>query len=214
FFRRILHIRGHEKVQPGVLENLAPLLHVGSFQAQHQGQIQFGGLGGFDYAAGQHVHAQDAAEDVNKDGAHVFVAQQNLEGVANRLGISAATDVKKIGRRAAGVLDDVHGGHGQPGAVDQAGNVAVKLDVIQVELGGLDFQRVFFIDVAQFFQVFVPEKRVVVKVDLGIEREQTAVGGGDEWVDLHQRGVRVDEGTIQAGHETHGLADLFTFQAQ
>ena len=40
-------------------------------------------------------------------------------------------------------LDDVHGGHGQAGAVHHAPDVAVQGDVVQVVVGGLDLGLLF-----------------------------------------------------------------------
>src|SRR6266481_529008 len=50
--------------------------------------------------------------------------------------VRAAAHIQKICRRAARVLDDVHGGHGQAGAIDHAGHAAIELDVVQAVLGG------------------------------------------------------------------------------
>ena len=57
----------------------------------------------------------------------------------------AAAHLEEIGRITAEMLDDIHCGHGETRAVDETGNVAVQLDVIQVELARFDFQwRVVF----------------------------------------------------------------------
>ena len=66
---------------------------------------------------------------------------------------------------------------------------------------GLDFERIFFGDVAQLLDVLVAEERVVVEVDLAVEREELVVLGGDEGIDLEQRGVGLDEGLVEAWHE-------------
>ena len=79
---------------------------------------------------------------------------------------------RKFAGDAAGVLDDVHGGHGEAGAVHHAGDVAVELDVVERVLGGFDFERVFFGDVAQVLEFLVAEHGVVVEVDLAVEGEQ------------------------------------------
>ena len=50
-----------------------------------------------------------------------------LDGLGGR----AAADVKEIGRLAAVELDDVHGGHGEAGTVDEAANVAVEFDKVE-----------------------------------------------------------------------------------
>ena len=42
------------------------------------------------------------------------------------------------------------------------------------------------------------EERVVVEVDLGVEREDLAVVGEDEGIDFGERGVGVDESAVRA----------------
>ena len=41
------------------------------------------------------------------------------------------------------------------------------------------------------------EKRVVVEVDLGVEREQASVRSRDERIDLHQRSVSVKKSLVE-----------------
>ena len=65
----------------------------------------------------------------------------------------AAAHVEEVCRAAAEMLDDVHRGHRQAGAVDEAGDVAVELDVIEAELAGLDFQRRFLVQIAHRLDV-------------------------------------------------------------
>ena len=47
---------------------------------------------------------------------------------ATFLGAGAAADIQEVGRLAAKQLDDIHGGHRQPGAVDHAADIAIQLD--------------------------------------------------------------------------------------
>ena len=93
---------------------------------------QITGKQSLDYSGGERIDAQNAAKNIDQHGTHTLVAQQNFKGVRYLLRICAAAHIQKVGRHAARVFDDVHGGHGQPGAVDQAGNIAIELDVIQV----------------------------------------------------------------------------------
>ena len=153
-------------------------------------------------AGGEPVDAQNAAEDVDEDRLHILVGEQDLEGVLDLLLRCAAAHVEKVGRAAAGVLNDVHRGHGQAGAVDHAGDGAVELDVVERILAGLDFERIFFGSVAQGLDVGMAKERVVVEVDLGVEREELVVLGRDEGIDLEQRGVSLDEGLVEALEET------------
>ena len=110
---------------------------------------------------------------------------------------------RKLAGTAAGVLDDVHGGHGEARAVHHAGDGAVQLDVVQAELRGFHFQRVFFVQVAQFEQILVAEQRVVVEIDLGVERVNLAVLGEDERIDFGERGVHR---VVGFGQRHHGRA--------
>ena len=62
---------------------------------------------------------------------------------------------RKFAGLSAGVLDDVHGGHGESRAVHHAGDGAVQLDVVQAEARRLYFERIFFVQIAQFEQILV-----------------------------------------------------------
>jgi len=81
-------------------------------------------------------------------------------------------DIKEIRGGATGVFDDVHGGHGEAGAVDHASNAAIELDVVQAIFGGFDFKRIFLIKVAEFAEILVTEERVVVESHLGVESHE------------------------------------------
>ena len=85
---------------------------------------------------------------------------------------------------------------------------------MRANFGGLDFEGVFFGEVAEFLQVLVAEHGVVVEVDLAVECDELAVLGGDEGVDLHEGGVGFDERFVKAGHEGDGLVDLGGFEAE
>ena len=104
-------------------------------------------------------------------------------------------------------LDDVHGGHGEAGAVDQAADLAVELDVVQLVLGGLDLGRVLLGDVAQGDDVLVAEEGVVVEVHLAVEADELAVLGDDERVDLEQAHVLLDQHAIEAADQLDALID-------
>ena len=41
-----------------------------------------------------------------------------------------ATDIQEVGRLRAGEFDDIHGGHGQTGAVDHVTDIAIQVDVV------------------------------------------------------------------------------------
>ena len=79
-----------------------PCFDVGAFHADDDRHFELQFLCRGHDAAGQHVAAQDAAENIDEDGAHVRIADQNAECVLHLLGGSATADVEKIRRAAAG----------------------------------------------------------------------------------------------------------------
>ena len=103
------------------------------------------------------------------------------------------------------MLDDVHRRHRQTGAVDQAGDVAVQADVVQVELGGGDLAGIFLALVAHRDDVRMAEQRVVVEAELRVQRQHPAVRGGDQRVDLDHRAIERDEELVEIGKQ---LAEL------
>src|SRR5690606_14425467 len=122
--------------------------------------------------------------DVDQDRLHAFVLQHDLEGFGDLLGRSAAAYVQEVGGLATEQLDGVHGGHGQAGAIHQAADVAVELDVGQVELAGFDFGGIFFIEVAVCHDFRMTEQGVRIEVELGVERNNVAGTGKDQRIDF------------------------------
>ena len=98
--------------------------------------------------------------------------------------IGRAADVEEVGRHAAVQLDDVHGGHRETGTVDHAADIAVELDVVQIRLGGFNFGRIFFGEIAHPSNVRMADECVVVEIQLGIERDHATVAGDDQRIDL------------------------------
>ena len=122
-----------------------------------------------DDAARDVVAARDAAEDVEQDRAHAAaavaarVAGDDLERRGHLLGVRRAADVEEVGRLAAVVLDQVHGRHRQPGAVHDAADVAVELDVGQPLLARQPRARRLLVGIAPGLPLAVPELGVVVE---------------------------------------------------
>jgi hypothetical protein len=164
FLRCVLHAVGHGEIQAGFQQNLAAQFDIGAFHADHDGHLNTQVRAA---AAPRRwparIAAQNAAENIDQYCLHGLIGEQDAEGVFDLLGIRAAADVQKIGRTSAGVFHDIHGAHGEAGAVHHAGHVAVELDVVETEFGGLHFERIFLIEVAQLGQILVTEHRVVVE---------------------------------------------------
>src|SRR5690606_6743762 len=135
--------------------------------------------------------------------------QDQLERLGDALLGRAAADVQEVGRFATMQLDHVHGRHGKTGAVDHAADVAVQGDVVEVVLGRLDLGLVFLAGVAHGGQLRLTAHvdSVLVNVDLGVQRQQLAIAGDDQRVDLDQRQVLIDEDLVQGLHDLDQLPD-------
>ena len=141
--------------------------------------------------------------------------QHDLERLGHLLGRGAAAHVEEVGGRAAVELDRVHRRHREARAVHEAADVAVELDVVQVELRGLDLRGILFVEVAQRHDVRMAEERVVVEVELRVERHDAPVAGDDERIDFDERAVALVEALVERleelarlAHEVVGHADL------
>jgi hypothetical protein len=130
FFGGVLHAVRDREVQTRFGRILAALLHVGAFHPHHDREPGCSVPARRHHAGGQRVAAQDAAEDVD---------QHRLD-VGRRAGCGRRCASARRWRRrprpgswpgCRRVLDDVHGGHGQAGAVHHAAHGAVQLDVVQ-----------------------------------------------------------------------------------
>src|SRR6201996_1256127 len=82
---RVLHGLPDDEVETRILQDFPSLLHVGAFQAKNDRNLYVGLLGCFHHALSQRVDAQNAAEDVDEHALHVFVREQDLEGMLNLL---------------------------------------------------------------------------------------------------------------------------------
>ena len=136
------------------------------------------------------------------------IGGQDAEGVLDLLRRGAAAHVEEVGGLAARELDDVHGGHGEARAVDHAADAAVELDVVEAVLRGLDVERRLLVDVAQGHDLGVAEERVVVEVELGVERHHAPVARHHERIDLGERAVLLEVGAEEVEDQRHAGLEL------
>src|SRR6185437_12318152 len=126
----------------------------------------------------------------------------------------AAADIEEVGGLAAIELDDVHGRHGEAGAVHHAADAAFELDVVERVLRRLELGGVLLGLVAHLLDLLVAEERVVVEIHLGVERDDRAGAGHHQRVDLDHRGVEAGEGTVHAEHELGRRRYLLALEAE
>merc|ERR1719370_2715402 len=103
-------------------------------------------------------------------------------------------------------LDDVHGGHGKPSAVNHAADIAVQGDVVQVVVGGLNFPGVLLAPIPLVKHSLLSEVGVVVKLELGIKAYKVAGVVLSKGVDLNHGGILVLEELVQV---EKNLGDLW-----
>src|SRR5207253_6053966 len=137
--------------------------------------------------------------DVDQDAFDVRIGGDALERGRDLLLGGAAAHVEKVRGRSAVELDDVHGRHGETGAVDHAADSAFQRDVVEIVFGRLDLFVVFLAQVAQRGNVGVAIKRVVVEANLGVETDQLPGLGDDERIDLEETHVLGEERLIELG---------------
>src|SRR5207249_3222682 len=111
--------------------------------------------------AGDGVALHDAAKDVDQHGLNPGIGEQDAERFRHLVLVSAAADVKKVGRFASVELDDVHRAHGQPGAVDQAADIAIQTDETESGARGPQLAGVFLGLVTKLFDVRMTEESIV-----------------------------------------------------
>ena len=49
-----------------------------------------------DHASGQHIHSEDAAENIDQYRLHILVAEQDFKRMRDLLGVGASTDIEKV----------------------------------------------------------------------------------------------------------------------
>src|SRR5256885_16482232 len=138
-----------------------------------------------------------AVENVDEDGFQGGIAHEDAKGVFTLVSGCAAADIEEVRGRAAGVLDDVHRGHGEASSVDHATDAAIELDVVEAVLRSFDFERIFFVEIAKAAKFLVTKEAVVVERHLGVKRDQLPIAGEDAGIDFEHGRIRIDEGAMQ-----------------
>ena len=156
----------------GLGQDSPALFDIGARQPHHQRDLDAHFMDRLDDAFGHPVAAVDAGENVDEDRLDILVGQNRAERFRHALRRSAAADIEEVGGLAAGDLDHVHGRHGEPGAVDDAADIAVETDIGKAAVAGEGLARVLLRLVAQFGDFRPAEQRVLVERHLGVERDQ------------------------------------------
>jgi hypothetical protein len=153
-----------------------------------------------------HIAFHDAAENVDKYRFQIRILEHDFEGLGHLLGGGTAAHIEKVGGTSTIKLGDVHGRHRQTCAVDQTSNVAIERNVIEIEFRGLDFRRVFFVEIAHRDDIRMAEERVIVEVHLGVERDDAAGARQHEWIHLGERRIAFIKSLVESLEHGAGRA--------
>lgn len=189
-------------------------LHVGALQTSNDRDLEVQRLDGVDKTVSDGITTHNTAENVDKDGRNLGVAGNQLESLLNGRGGSTTADIQEVGGLAAVELDNVHGGHGKTGTVDEAADIAIELDEVQAGLGGTDLISVLLGLIAHLKDVLLPEVGVVVEAELGVHAHNLVVRGLGQRVDLDLGGVLLAEDLVQVLNGLLGLGDALLAEAK
>ena len=192
-----LQVINGEDLHTRLVDEPVRLVNVGALETGNDGDLEVESLGGVDETLGDVVAADDTTEDVDEDGRNLSVAGNELESLLDGGRGGTTTNVEEVGGLAAVELDDVHGGHGKTGTVDEAANVTIELDEVEVGLGGADLIGVLLGGVAPLEDVLLAELGVVVEPELGVHAENLVIGGLGQGVDLDLGGVLLAEDGVE-----------------
>src|SRR5206468_784544 len=111
-------------------------LDVVALEPHDQRQLQPRFLNRRDNPRRDDIAIHDATKNVNENSFNVRVLQNDFEGGSNLLLAGAAAYVEEVSGLTAKMLDDIHGRHREPRAIDEARDVAVEFDVVETEFAG------------------------------------------------------------------------------
>ena len=214
---RCLHARN---LLRRVREDLSRSRDVGALEAHDERHLEADGLRARHDCARDLVALHDAAEDVDEDALHVWVAENDAERFRDGFFARTAANVEEVRRFATVEFDDVHRCHREACAVHEAADVAIERDVGKTKLVRADFRGILFVWVEQLLDRGLAEERVVIELELRIEREHATVGvllvgwRDDERIDFDEARVLLAEDLRDLHHDVDRLADLLALEAE
>ena len=78
------------------------------------------------------------------------------------------SNVQEVSRVTTVERQDIHSGHGKTGTINEAANVTVQLDEVEVSLLCFYLRRVFLGDIPQTEYIGLTELRIIVEPELSI----------------------------------------------
>jgi hypothetical protein len=175
-------------------------LGAGAVYAEKHRHLRRKGLPGVDDPFCHDIGARKSAAEIDHQAFHVWIVEHQLEGGFG-LGVCLTADFQKIRRLAAMVGDDIHGGHGEAGAIGEHADCAVQGNVTQAEIAATLFQCGQPFCRSQPLQLRLPLNTRIVQHELAIQRDQSSIGEHRQGIDFQQLGVVLTVAGIQLDQE-------------
>mmetsp|Transcript_11203 Transcript_11203/g.19137 ORF Transcript_11203/g.19137 Transcript_11203/m.19137 type:complete len:360 (+) Transcript_11203:128-1207(+) len=209
--RSSIQIIRTNNVQSTFRNQLSGLFDLVALQSNHQRHSHGNDLGRVDDTLSNHVTSHNTTKNIDQNRFDLWVLIQDLKRFRDLLLGRTATHVQKVGRTASMQLNNIHGRHSETSSIDQAANVAIQPNIVQIGLRSTHFSRIFLSGIALCENFRLSKLCIIVKVDLSVDRNDISVGRLDKGVYLHQRRVLFQKQLVQQFHFMHCLFDHALF---
>src|SRR5206468_1854580 len=95
--------------------------------------------------------------------------------------------------------------HRKPSAVHQATDIAFESDVSELKLGCLNVLGILLLNISQSDDFGMAVKRIVVKIEFGVQRGEVSSLRDDHRINLDERTIFFYETPINTTEKLHGL---------
>ena len=111
-------------------------------------------------------------------------------------------------------MNHVQRGHRESGPIHHAANIPIEAHVGEVDFLGGSLALIFLVGIAKGRHVGMTIKRIVIKINLAIERKKVAALCHDKRIDFDLTAVFLDEQSKKPLDKRHQFLDLIRRQTQ
>ena len=159
----------------------------------------------------------NSAENIDEDRANLIIAKDDIQALSHNLCRGTATDIQEVrglySPLFTGQGNNVQGGHNQAGTVTDHADLAFQAHVVQSGFLCHGLARILRRLIGKSCVFGVTEGRIVVQRHLAIQRQNIALLGQDQGVDLNQGGVFASVGIPKLYQNGGKLLDVRTVEA-
>merc|ERR1719422_812791 len=197
FLCSVIQISSRGDGQSGFLNDLLGIINISPFQSHNKRNLEFNRLASIDNSISDGSTVDNSTKHIDKDRLDLVILGDDTECLLDLMFLNTASNIQEVGGFSSVQLDDVHGGHGEAGTIDQTPDVPVQLDVVEAVLGSLHLPGVRLGRVLHLKYMFLSEGSIVIKSKLGISSVNLTLRSFREWVDLQLETVDGEECFVQ-----------------